>query len=89
MGEQEAAPNSEKSEYPAYVEFTVRMNVESEWEFSTNRNNIEKAARQMSTVRLFGDEAAVQVLFRKRPGVRPIESDPQEPPPFTFERNEQ
>lgn len=74
------------SEYPAYVEFTVRMNVESEWEFDTLRADIGNAARRMSTVRLVGDEAAVQVLYRKRPGLRPIDSDPQDPPPFTFER---
>lgn len=71
--------------YPAYVEFTVRMNVESGWEFDQLRNDISTAARRMSTVRLVGDEAAVQVLYRRRPGIRPIDSDPQEPPPFTFE----
>lgn len=75
-----------KPEYPAYVEFTVRMNVESEWEFDTLKDDISNAARRMSTVRLIGDEAAVQVLYRKRAGLRPIDTDPQDPPPFTFER---
>lgn len=74
------------SAYPAYVEFTARLNVESEYEFDQMRKQVGDVLRSWSTMRLHGDEAAVQLLYRKRPGVRPIESDPQEPPPFTFER---
>ena len=86
MSERKEAATISTDEFPAYVEFTVRMNVESEWEFDTLREDISNAARRMSTVRLVGDEAAVQVLYRKRPGLRPIDSDPQDPPPFTFDR---
>lgn len=75
-----------RATFPAYVEYTVRCNVETQDEFDSIREGISTVAKSWSTIRLHGDEAAVQVLYRKRPGVRPIASDPQHPPPFTFER---
>ena len=73
MGEPTATgENVEQGKYPAYVEFTVRMNVESAYEFDSIRGDIAHVCKRWSTVRLHGNEAAVQVAWTRSPGVRPI-----------------
>lgn len=64
--------NADTDRYPAYVEITVRMNVESDDEFESVRYDIRHAAQRWSPARLADGETDVRVEWYRSTGARPV-----------------